>query len=96
MPPVVFLALASYFAWNATQGERGLNAFALRQQDLALAKTQLAQAEAETATWERRVTALRASRLDLDALDERARAMLNLSDPEDIVIPYGQGRRLFP
>ncbi len=95
MPPLAFLALASYFAWSATQGERGLNAYALRQQDLVLARTQLAQAEAETAIWERRVSTLRSNHLDLDALDERVRSMLNLSNPDDIVVPYGQGKRLF-
>ena len=46
--------------------------------------------EADRATWERRVPALRTSRLDRDALDERARAMLNLSDPSDIIVPYGR------
>jgi cell division protein FtsB len=96
MPPVIFLALAGYFAWSATQGDRGLNAYALRQQDLLLARAQLSQAETETAMWERRVSALRSNNLDVDALDERVRSMLNLSQPDDIVVPYGQGKRLFP
>jgi len=96
MPPLVFLTLAAYFAWSATQGERGLHAYALRQQDLAAAKAQLAQAQAETATLERRVAGLRSDHLDLDALDERVRDMLKLSDPDEIVVPYGQGKRLTP
>lgn len=96
MPPVVFLALASYFAWSATQGERGLQAYALRQQDLVNARAQQSLAEAETAMWERRVAALRTSNLDLDALDERVRAMLNLSHPDDVILPYPQTKRLFP
>ncbi len=93
--PLVFLSLAGYFMWNATQGSRGLNAFVLREQDLAAAKAQLARADGEVAHWERRVSGLRANQLDRDALDERVRAMLNLSDPSDIVVPYGQGKRLF-
>jgi cell division protein FtsB len=96
MPPLAFLALAGYFAWSATQGDRGLNAYAVRQLDLVLARSQLVQAETETAMWERRVAALRSNNLDVDALDERVRSMLNLSEPEDIVVPYGQGKRLFP
>jgi len=28
-------------------------------------------------------------------LDERARAMLNLSDPGDIIVPYGDKDRLW-
>ena len=48
----------------------------------------------EQATWERRVAGLRI-RIDGDALDERARAMLNLSDPQDVIVPYEKGKRLF-
>ena len=96
MPPVVFLALAGYFAWSATQGPRGLDAYARRQQDLVLARQQLAAAETETAMWERRVAALRSNRLDLDALDERVRSRLELSNPDDVMVPYPPGKRLFP
>jgi hypothetical protein len=38
---------------------------------------------------------LRTGRLDPDALDERARAMLNLSNPNDIILLYGNGKKLF-
>ncbi|CAH2599786.1 Septation inhibitor protein [Rhodovastum atsumiense] len=95
VPPFVFLAIAGYFVWNATQGDRGLRAYALRQEDLKAALADLARAESDLATWERRVQGLRSNRLDRDALDERARQMLNLSDPTDVVMPYGQGKRLF-
>ena len=93
--PFVFLCLAGYFVWNGTQGDRGLNALAQRQDDLKGAQAQLARAETDLAIWERRVSGLRSSRLDRDALDERARAMLNLSDPADVVVPYAQGQKLF-
>ena len=95
LPPLVFLSLTGYFMWQATQGDRGLNAYAQRQQDLRNAVAELSQAESDLAAWERRVTSLRNNRLDPDALDERSRAMLNLSDPADIIVPYGQGQKLF-
>ncbi|MCW3475445.1 FtsB family cell division protein [Limobrevibacterium gyesilva] len=95
IPPLVFLSLVTYFLWQATQGDRGLQAYALRQDDLKAAQAELQRAEIELAAWERRVTALRTSRLDPDSLDERSRAMLNLSDPNDIIVPYGSGQRLF-
>ncbi len=95
MPPAVFLALVAYFLWETSQGEHGLKALAQRQDDLKAAQAELARADAEVAMWERRVGALRTNRLDPDALDERARAMLNLSDPNDIIVPYGAGQRLF-
>ncbi len=95
MPPLLFLSLVGYFLWQATQGERGLTSYALRQQDLVAAQAELSRAELDLAGWERRVAAMRTSRLDPDALDERSRAMLNLSDPADIIVPYGTGQRLF-
>lgn len=93
--PLLFASVAGYFMWSATQGSRGLNAYALRQQDLAAATAQLQRADAEVKIWERRVSGLRADQLDRDALDERVRAMLNLSDPADVVVPYAQDKRLY-
>jgi cell division protein FtsB len=92
--PAVFLALVGYFVWGVTQGDRGLEASPQRQEDLAAARVEQKQAEAEVAMWERRIAGLR-SRIDTDALDERARAMLNLSDPDDVIVPYDKGRKLF-
>jgi cell division protein FtsB len=89
VPPVIFLALVGYFGWNATQGDLGLDAYAKRQSDLAAAQASLARAIAEQEVWERRVASLRPNHLDPDALDERARAMLNLANPSDVVVLYG-------
>ena len=93
--PAIFAALVGYFGWNATQGERGLKAYAMRQEQLTSVQAELARVQAERDTWERRVTGLRTQRLDPDTLDERARAMLNVADPADIVVPYGANKRLF-
>jgi cell division protein FtsB len=95
VPPVIFLLIATYFLWNATQGERGLRAYEQRQVELTQAQAELTRTELELAAWERRVGSLRNNRLDLDALDERARAMINLSDPADLIILYGDGKKLF-
>ena len=35
------------------------------------------------------------SHLDKDALDQRARELLNLADPNEIVVQYGQQDKLF-
>jgi len=92
--PAVFLLLIAYFLWNASQGAHGLRATAERQKDLVAAQANLDHARDALATWQRRVDGLR-TRIDGDALDERARAMLNLSDPQDVIVPYGKGKRLF-
>ncbi len=92
--PAVFLALVGYFLWSATQGDRGLEASPQRQGELASALAEQARAEREVDMWERRIASLH-TRIDADALDERARAMLNLSDPRDVIVPYDKGQRLF-
>lgn len=93
--PVIFLSLVGYFSWNATQGDHGLKAAAQRQDLLKQAHAELTRAEIDRDGWERRVSGLRTSRLDPDMLDERARAMLNLADPTDIVVQYPPKDRLF-
>jgi cell division protein FtsB len=95
VPPFVFLSLAAYFGWSTTQGDHGLKAYAARKQDLVLAQATLSSAQTEQAAWARRVAGLRSSNLDLDTLDERARAMLNLAEPNEVVVPYAQNQRLF-
>ena len=93
--PLIFASLVAYFGWNATQGNLGLKAYALRQDDLMVAQANLSRVQAEYNAWETRVNALRLTHLDTDALDERARAMLNLSDPNDVVVQYAPEERLF-
>ena len=95
IPSVVLLAVATYFGWSATQGDHGLKKFAEQQDQLVLAKADLAQANSDLDVWERRVTGLRSSHLDSDSLDERARQMLNLANPTDIVVKYPAGKNLF-
>ena len=93
--PTFFLAITCYFGWSATQGNRGLVAFAQRQELLRQAQADQATVRAEYDAWERRVGGLRSNHLNPDTLDERARAMLNLADPTDIVVQYDQKDRLF-
>ena len=93
--PVVFLAVTAYFCWNAAQGPHGLKAFATQQVVLRQAQADLAAANAERDAWQRRVHALESDHLDRDMLDERARALLNLASPNDIVVQYDPKDRLF-
>jgi cell division protein FtsB len=93
--PTLFLSLVGYFGWNATQGDHGLQAYAMRQEQLKAVQADLKRVEAERDLLERRVAGLHTQRLDPDTLDERARAMLNLADPNDVVVMYGNGKRLF-
>jgi cell division protein FtsB len=93
--PAVFLSLVAYFIWQAQQGNRGLNAWGQRQGDQVAAEAELVRAKTDLAGWERRVQAMRRSPIDRDTLDERARAVRDLTDPSDIVVLYPQNKRLF-
>ena len=95
LAPAVFLTLAVFFGWSATQGNRGLVAYAQREDLLRQLRVDQMEARAERDAWERRVSGLRASHLQLDTLDERARAMLNLAEPNDIVVQYGPKDKMF-
>lgn len=93
--PLCFLAITAYFGWSATQGAHGLIAFAHRKALLKQAQADYTVALEDRDTWQQRVAGLRADHLDLDTLDERARAMLNLANPTDVIVPYGPKDRLF-
>jgi cell division protein FtsB len=93
--PVIFLAVTGYFCSNAVQGPHGLKAFTAQEAMLKQAQADLAAANAERDAWQRRVRALEGDHLDRDMLDERARALLNLTAPNDIVVQYDPKDRLF-
>jgi len=94
-PPLLFLSLVGYFGWNAFQGPHGLTSYHAQQHLLSQAETDRQDAVLEQAAWMQRVSGLRDRDIDPDTLDERARAMLNLANPNDIVVPYGRGDRLY-
>jgi cell division protein FtsB len=90
VPPLIFLALAGYFGWNATRGDRGLVAQQQDRLDLKSAQVQLAKANEEVQQWTNRIQGIGGRVLDLDALDTQARRMLNLVDPRDLVVMMGR------
>jgi len=75
-----------YFAANAFTGNHGLRAQQDLEQQLTAMKDELSQLKAERALWERRVSLLRADRLDPDMLDERARSLVGYTDPRDLTL----------
>ena len=75
-----------YFAANAFTGNHGLRAQQDLDQQLTAMKGELAQLKAERALWERRVSLLRADRIDPDMLDERARSLVGYVDRRDLTL----------
>ena len=90
--PVLLFGASAFFVWHAQRGELRL---AERGQELALARAGLDAATAERLAMERRVNAIRGEEMDRDQVEERARALLGLSRPNEIVLPYAPGDRLY-
>ena len=93
--PGLLLLLTGLFLWQATQGDHGLIMRSKREAELDQAKENLATARTEREIWRRKVTGLTASHLDKDALDQRARELLNLADPSELVVQYPVKDKLF-
>jgi cell division protein FtsB len=78
--------LIGYFGVNAFSGNRGLKAKQDIDQQMAALSAELGRLKLERAQWQRRVALLKGDNLDADMLDERARALLDYTDPHDLIL----------
>ena len=78
--------LIGYFWVNAFTGNHGLNARQNIDQQIGELSAELAAVQAERAVWERRVSLLKSESLDPDLLDERARALVDYVDANDLTL----------
>ncbi|HQT89478.1 MAG TPA: septum formation inhibitor [Acidiphilium sp.] len=89
--PTLLVGLIVYFGVNAMRGSRGLRAqaadHALYMQALAL-QTRI---NAKRDLWQSRVDAMRDDNIQADMLNQRTRAVLNLANPDDLVVPLHSG-----
>lgn len=84
-------AVIVYLAVHAVTGRQGLIAYIdLQQQEQSLSDERDALA-AERAALEARAARMRPESLDLDYLDERARATLASGDPDELVFTIEPG-----
>jgi cell division protein FtsB len=83
---VMAALLIGYFGINAYGGNHGLKAKQDIDRQSAALSAELAQLQAERAQWERRIALLKADNIDPDMLDERARALLDDADGDDLVM----------
>ena len=82
--------LIGYFGVNAFTGNHGLRARQDLDHEVAQLTGELAALKTERATLERRVALLRPESIDADMLDERARALLDYSDPRELILLRSQ------
>lgn len=86
IPTFLLAGLVVYFGYHGLTGEQGALAWAGYKARIAELEQELALVQAERIELENRAMRLRDASLDLDLLDERARELLNVSDPDDYVI----------
>ena len=85
-PTAILAALIFYFGVNAITGDRGLLADGKREATLASRTGELAQLRSQRADLERRTRLLSDASVSRDLVEERARVLLGVIDPQDYVI----------
>ncbi len=75
-----------YLIYYGIQGDRGLLAWIQRGQDVVVAEQNLLVQQTQRDALAHRVARLQPESLDIDLLDERVRAVLNLADRDDIIL----------
>ena len=83
---IIAALVIGYFGVNAYSGNRGLRAKQDLDKQIGELGAELATLKAEHAYWERRVSMLKPESIDADMLDERARVLLNVADPRDLIL----------
>ncbi len=84
--PLIATCLVVYIGFHAIQGERGLVTWLQLAQQIEQTRTALALSRGDERKLAHRVALMRSDGLDPDLLDERARVVLNLAHPDDLVI----------
>ena len=82
----VAAALIGYFWFHAFSGDRGLRAKHEIDQQLGELTGELERLRVEKGHWQKKVALLKSDGIDPDMLDERARALLNVAHPNDVVM----------
>ena len=84
--PVICASVFAYFAYHTIQGDRGLFAYFALGQEVEDAEVSLLSFRTDRLRLEHNVALLGADNLDLDLLEERARALLNVVHEDDILV----------
>ena len=85
-PFLALLGFYIYLAFHALSGNQGLVSWVDYENDITHYQAALEGAQIERLILEARTNALRASQLDLDVLDIKAREQVFLARPEDVTI----------
>ena len=85
--PAICCAVSGYFGYSFLFGERGMIAWRSAQDQLAIARHDLAQLRNRREAMQHRILLLDGDSIDPDLLDEVAHNLLLESRPGEVVIP---------
>ena len=83
---VMAALLIGYFGVNAYNGNHGLKAKQDIDRQITTLSAELGRLQLDSAQWQRRIALLKPDNLDPDMLDERARALLDDVDANDLTL----------
>lgn len=83
-------AIIAYFGFHAFNGNFGITAQRQYEAQKVALQAELTRLKAEREALEVRVALMRTDALDPDLLDEKARRLLGLAHPNDVVILRGR------
>ncbi len=86
--PCLVVLVIIYFAFYTLFGQRGLYRMFELQDHLQVTQIEYHEILKQRADLERNVALLKPNNLDIDMLDQRAREVLGLAHPDDIVIKF--------
>ncbi len=85
--PSILIGLIVYSGVNAMRGSRGLRAQAADHALYVKALALQAHIIDQQLYWQNRDNAMRDHQIEADMLNQRSRAVLNLANPHDLVVP---------
>lgn len=80
------LGFLGYLGYSAMSGQFGIESREDILADITVLSARSASLKAEIESYRHRSSLFNAQRLDPDILDERARALLNMAHPDDIIV----------
>jgi len=85
------LGFQGYLGYSAINGQFGTESQKDMEKEIAVLQAQSTALGADVEAYKHRAALFNPERLDPDILTERARALLNMAHPDDVVVMVDQG-----
>ena len=89
-PAAIFIMVIGYFLYHSIQGDKGIYSYIKLKHQLTLARAALNETHLNKKALEIKVRGLRHTSLDLDLLEERAGAALNVMRNDDLLLHFSR------